>query len=185
MTALIARSEDVWFDAGIKDYSEFLPSECPGTWVEPDFASLAGEEGSRRLLVSTPQATGLSFVADREQNVGSDIVTVRTKVKVSFFESLEAFSTSSPVKGAKVVIGKKDDIEAKGDSAAKCKLTLAGGTAAKALFKFNTIVPGVQPEIEGDYNGRVTVLGSESLGPDVDWIPNNPDAHFYKAILSR
>ena len=32
--------------------------------------------------------------------------------------------------GVKIFIGKKDDVESDGDAAAKCKLTLAGGTAA-------------------------------------------------------
>ena len=66
-----------------------------------------------------------------------------------------------------------------------CAPTVESVAAAKALFKFNTIVPGVQPVIEGEFNGRVTVLGSESLGPDLEWIPNNPAAHFYKAVLTR
>ena len=66
-----------------------------------------------------------------------------------------------------------------------CAPTADAVAAAKALFKFNTIVPGVQPVIEGKFNGRVTVLGSESLGPDLEWIPNNPAAHFYKAVLTR
>ena len=66
-----------------------------------------------------------------------------------------------------------------------CAPTVEAVAAAKVLFRFNSIVPGVQPVIEGEFNGLVTVLGSESLGPDLEWIPNNPAAHFYKAVLTR
>ena len=55
----------------------------------------------------------------------------------------------------------------------------------KAAFKFNAIEPGSEPEINGDFNGTVTVLGSATLGPDADWTPNNKDARFYKAVLTR
>ena len=53
----------------------------------------------------------------------------------------------------------------------------------EALFRFNSITPGVEPVIEGSFNGVVTVLGAETLaGP---WTAHNTLAHFYKAILTR
>ena len=55
----------------------------------------------------------------------------------------------------------------------------------KAAFKFDAIVPGEVPSIEGNFNGTVKVLGSATLGPDADWTANNKDARFYKAVLTR
>ena len=66
-----------------------------------------------------------------------------------------------------------------------CAPTAEAVAAAKAEFKFNAIVPGTEPEITGDFNGTVTVLGSATLGPDADWTANNKDARFYKAVLTR
>ena len=66
-----------------------------------------------------------------------------------------------------------------------CAPTAEAVAAAKSEFKFDAIVPGEVPSIEGVFNGTVKVLGSVTLGPDADWTPNNKDARFYKAVLTR
>ena len=61
---------------------------------------------------------------------------------------------------------------------------MAGLDEAKAAFRFEGIVPGTVPTIDGaGYNGTVTVYGAEWLsGP---WQPATDRHHFYRATLSR
>ena len=61
---------------------------------------------------------------------------------------------------------------------------VAGLDEAKAAFRFEGIVPGTVPTIDGaGYNGTVTVYGAEWLsGP---WQPATDRHHFYRATLSR
>ena len=66
-----------------------------------------------------------------------------------------------------------------------CAPTAEAVAEAKSEFKFDAIVPGEVPSIEGEFNGTVKVLGSATLGPDADWTANNKDARFYKAVLTR
>ena len=66
-----------------------------------------------------------------------------------------------------------------------CAPTAEAVAEAKSEFKFDAIVPGEVPFIEGEFNGTVKVLGSATLGPDADWTANNKDARFYKAVLTR
>lgn len=55
----------------------------------------------------------------------------------------------------------------------------------KAEFKFDRIVPGEVPEIEGDFNGTVRTYGATTLENGGDWSDENLDsAKFFKAILT-
>ena len=55
--------------------------------------------------------------------------------------------------------------------------------ATEAAFRFDSITPGVEPTVKGVFNGRITVLGAETLvGP---WSAHNPRASFFKAVLTR
>jgi len=65
-----------------------------------------------------------------------------------------------------------------------CAPTKEAVQAQKATFKFDEIIPGVQPTIDGTgYNGQVKILGCESLGNG--WSDVSDSAHFFKAILIR
>ena len=55
----------------------------------------------------------------------------------------------------------------------------------EAAFKFNAIVPGETPTIEGDFNGTLTIWGATTLENGGDWAKDKPDAHFFKATLTR
>ncbi|MGN0877453.1 MAG: CotH kinase family protein [Kiritimatiellia bacterium] len=55
----------------------------------------------------------------------------------------------------------------------------------EAAFKFNAIVPGETPTIEGDFNGTLTIWGATTLENGGDWAKDRPDAHFFKATLTR
>ena len=56
---------------------------------------------------------------------------------------------------------------------------------AKAAFKFDAIVPGEIPTIEGDFNGTKNILGATTLENGGDWEKDKPDAVFFKATLTR
>ena len=56
----------------------------------------------------------------------------------------------------------------------------------KAEFKFESIVPGVVPSIEGDFNGVVHIFGAATLEGDIIWSENEEakaSARFFKAEL--
>ena len=75
-----------------------------------------------------------------------------------------------------------------------CAPTAEAVAAKKALFRFNEIIPGTVPAIDevdgnGDplYNGRVRILGSQTLEGGGTWSDAAEDlsrAHFFKAILT-
>ena len=58
----------------------------------------------------------------------------------------------------------------------------------KALFRFDEIIPGTEPSIDATpYNGRVRILGSQTLEGGGAWSESAEDlatAHFFKAILT-
>ena len=60
--------------------------------------------------------------------------------------------------------------------------------AKKALFRFNEIIPGTVPSIDATlYNGRVRILGSQTLEGGGTWSDASEDlatAHFFKAVLT-
>ena len=56
----------------------------------------------------------------------------------------------------------------------------------KADFKFESIVPGEVPSIEGDFNGVVHIFGAATLEGDIIWSENEgakASARFFKAEL--
>ena len=55
----------------------------------------------------------------------------------------------------------------------------------EAAFKFNAIVPGETPTIEGDFNGTLTIWGATTLENGGAWAKDKPDAHCFKATLTR
>ena len=61
-----------------------------------------------------------------------------------------------------------------------CANTDAAVAKAKDEFRFTSITPGEVPEIEGDFNGTVTVKGSTDLKT---WDEAKADDKFYKAVL--
>lgn len=54
---------------------------------------------------------------------------------------------------------------------------------SSAAFKFTAITPGTIPTIEGDFNGRVTVYGTDDLAGS--WQIATEQHHFFKATLTR
>ena len=64
-----------------------------------------------------------------------------------------------------------------------CAPTTDDVAAAKAAFKFTEIVAGTIPTIEGDFNGKVVVLGGTSLEDIASWDAATATDNFYKATL--
>jgi len=65
-----------------------------------------------------------------------------------------------------------------------CAPTEEAVQSQKAAFKFDEIIPGVQPTIDDTgYNGQVKILGCENLGDE--WTDADANTHFFKAILIR
>ena len=61
---------------------------------------------------------------------------------------------------------------------------VAGLDEAKAAFRFEGIVPGTVPTIDGSgYNGTVTIYGAAA--PTGPWQPATDRHHFYRATLTR
>ena len=69
-----------------------------------------------------------------------------------------------------------------------CAPTAEAVAAKKALFRFNEIIPGTVPSIDATlYNGRVRILGSQTLEGGGTWSDASEDlatAHFFKAVLT-
>ena len=69
-----------------------------------------------------------------------------------------------------------------------CAPTAEAVAEKKALFRFNEIIPGTVPSIDATlYNGRVRILGSQTLEGGGTWSDAAEDlatAHFFKAILT-
>ena len=69
-----------------------------------------------------------------------------------------------------------------------CAPTTEAVAEKKALFRFNEIIPGTVPSIDTTlYNGRVRILGSQTLEGGGAWSESAEDlatAHFFKAILT-
>ena len=69
-----------------------------------------------------------------------------------------------------------------------CAPTAEAVVEKKALFRFNEIIPGTVPSIDTTlYNGRVRILGSQTLEGGGAWSESAEDlatAHFFKAILT-
>ena len=69
-----------------------------------------------------------------------------------------------------------------------CAPTTEAVAEKKALFRFNEINPGTEPSIDATlYNGRVRILGSQTLEGGGAWSESAEDlatAHFFKAILT-
>ena len=64
-----------------------------------------------------------------------------------------------------------------------CEPTEDAVAAAKARFRFDTVMPGEIPTIEGDFNGRVEVFGSSDLKT---WgVPDEGSQRFFRAKLMR
>ena len=70
-----------------------------------------------------------------------------------------------------------------------CAPTAEAVAEKKALFRFNEIIPGTVPSIDATlYNGRVRILGSQTLEGGGTWSDASEDlatAHFFKAVLTR
>ncbi len=69
-----------------------------------------------------------------------------------------------------------------------CAPTAEAVAEKKALFRFNEIIPGTVPSIDATlYNGRVRILGSQTLEGGGTWSDASEDlatAHFFKAVLT-
>ena len=69
-----------------------------------------------------------------------------------------------------------------------CAPTAEAVATKKALFRFNEIIPGTVPSIDATlYNGRVRILGSQTLEGGGTWSDASEDlatAHFFKAVLT-
>ena len=61
-----------------------------------------------------------------------------------------------------------------------CANTEAAIAAAKAAFKFESITPGEIPEIDGDYNGTISIRGSSDLE---NWDEAQRSDSFFMAVL--
>ena len=93
-----ARSETVWFDAGISGYGSWpddgtdFEVEGVGTWTGTGDAELVGEPGAKSLLISTAADRHIDFEIESPRTVASETVTVRTSAKMQLQEAEEGLA---------------------------------------------------------------------------------------------